>query len=165
MDADDSVEPTWKRDFPYEAASEEEVTRREFARYLVAGAGVMAAGNVGIAAWTKLRTINTGDERELIALDEVEVGETYLFNYPTERDPAILLRLADREVVAFSQKCTHLGCVVFFEAEEDRWHCPCHEGNFEPRTGAVISGPPTRPLGRIDVELRGDAIWALGYKP
>ena len=165
MDADDSVEPTWKRDFPYEAASEEEVTRREFARYLVAGAGVMAAGNVGIAAWTKLRTINTGDERELIALDEVEVGETYLFNYPTERDPAILLRLADREVVAFSQKCTHLGCVVFFEAEEDRWHCPCHEGNFEPRTGAVISGPPTRPLGRIDVELRGDTIWALGYKP
>ena len=75
----------------------------------------------------------------------------------------MLLRLADREVVAFSQKCTHLGCVVYYEADHDRWHCPCHEGNFDTRTGQVISGPPTRPLGRIDVELRDDGqIWARG---
>jgi len=165
MDDEQAIEPTWKRDFPYEAASEDEVTRREFARYLVAGAGVMAVGNLGIAAWTQLRTINTGEPRELIPLADVEIGDTYLFRYPTDADPAILLRLADREVVAFSQKCTHLGCVVYFEAEEDRWHCPCHEGNFEPRTGEVISGPPPRALGRIDVEIRDDTIWALGYQP
>ena len=42
-------EPLWKQDFPYEAAEEDEVTRREFARYLAIGAGVMAAGNVGLA--------------------------------------------------------------------------------------------------------------------
>jgi Rieske Fe-S protein len=155
--------PTWERDFPYEAASEEEVTRREFARYLVAGAGVMAAGNVGLAIWTQLRKINTGRPRAIVALDDVPVGDTHLFSYPSSDDPAILVRLSDREVVAFSQKCTHLGCVVFYEADEDRWHCPCHEGNFEVRTGAVISGPPTRPLGRIDVEIRDDGVvWALG---
>jgi Rieske Fe-S protein len=157
--------PVWKRDFPYEAAAEDDVTRREFARFLVAGAGVMAVGNVGIAAWTQLRTINTGEPREIIALDQVPVGETYLFNYPSASDPAVLLRLDEAEVVAFSQKCTHLGCVVYFEADEDRWHCPCHEGNFDTRTGDVISGPPPRPLGRIDVEIRDDAIWALGYEP
>ena len=49
---------------------------------------------------------------------------------------------------------------------EARWHCPCHEGNFEPLTGDVISGPPTRPLGRIEVEVRrGRQIWALGDRP
>jgi Rieske Fe-S protein len=165
MDDDNAMNPTWKRDFPYESAGEDEVTRREFARFLVAGAGAMAAGNVGIAAWTQLRTINTGEPRELIALEDVAVGDTFLFRYPTDADPAILLRIADREVVAFSQKCTHLGCVVYFEAEEDRWHCPCHEGNFEPRTGEVISGPPPRALGRIDVEIRDATIWALGYQP
>jgi Rieske Fe-S protein len=165
MDDDQATEPIWKRDFPYESAGEDEVTRREFARFLVAGAGAMAVGNVGIAAWTQLRTINTGEPRELIALEEVAVGDTFLFRYPTDADPAILLRIADREVVAFSQKCTHLGCVVYFEAEEDRWHCPCHEGNFESRTGEVISGPPPRALGRIDVEIRDDTIWALGYQP
>ena len=159
------ADPTWKRDFPYESAGEDEVTRREFARFLVAGAGAMAAGNVGIAAWTQLRTINTGEPRELIALEDVAVGDTFLFRYPTDADPAILLRIADREVVAFSQKCTHLGCVVYFEAEEDRWQFQCHEGNFETRTGEVISGPPPRALGRIDVEIRDDTIWALGYQP
>ena len=155
--------PIWRRDFPYEAAAEEEVTRREFARYLVLGAGAMAAGNVGLAVWTQLRSINTREPRPVVDLAAVPIGETYLFRYPGDADPAVLLRVADREVVAFSQKCTHLGCVVYFQPEEDRWHCPCHEGNFATLSGAVISGPPTRPLGRIDVEIRDDdRVWALG---
>lgn len=161
-----SGDPVWKRDFPYEAQAEEEVTRREFARYLVLGAGMMAAANVGLAAWTQLRSINTGTPRPVAALSNVTVGGTHLFRYPSDDDPAILVRLTDAEVVAFSQKCTHLGCVVYFESQQQRWHCPCHEGNFEARTGAVISGPPTRPLGRIDVEVRSDGmIWALGRQP
>jgi Rieske Fe-S protein len=155
--------PTWKRDFPYEAAGEEEVTRRDFARFLVLGAGAMAAGNVGLAVWTQLRTINTGSPQPIVALDTVPVGATYLFSYPGDSDPAILLRLAGDLVVAFSQKCTHLGCVVYYQTDEDRWHCPCHEGNFDTISGDVISGPPTRPLGRIEVEVRDDGvIWALG---
>jgi Rieske Fe-S protein len=158
-------EPRWRRDFPYEAAGEDAVTRREFARYLALGSGALATGTVGIAAWAQLRIINTGEPRPIVALDRVPVGDTYLFGYPTGDDPAILLRTTDVEVVAFSQKCTHLGCVVFFDDAESRWHCPCHEGNFEAATGAVISGPPTRPLGRIAVEIRGDTVWALGSRP
>jgi Rieske Fe-S protein len=154
--------PVWRRDFPYEAAGEEEVTRREFARYLVLGAGAIAAGNVGLAVWTQLRSINTGEPKPIVALADVPVGMTYLFRYPSEADPAILLRVNDRDVVAFSQQCTHLGCVVYYQAQENRWHCPCHEGNFATLTGNVISGPPTRPLGRIDVEIRDDGnVWAL----
>ena len=123
----------------------------------------MAAANVGLAVWTQLRSINAGEPRAITELDAVEVGGTFLFHYPGDDDPAILVRLTDTEVVAFSQKCTHLGCVVYYEPDEQRWHCPCHEGNFEARTGAVISGPPTRPLGRIDLEVRDDGmIWALG---
>jgi Rieske Fe-S protein len=158
----DERPPVWARDFPYEAAGEEDVTRRDFARFLVAGAGVIAAGNVGLALWTQLRTINAGEPRPIVALDDVAVGDTYLFKYPGADDPAILVRLGEREVYAFSQKCTHLGCVVYFESDEQRWHCPCHNGNFEVRTGDVISGPPPRALGRIDVEIRrDDTIWAL----
>jgi Rieske Fe-S protein len=155
--------PIWKRDFPYEAAAEEEVTRREFARYLVLGTGALAVGTVGIAAWTQLRSINRGEPHAIVAAGDVPIGETYLFRYPGDDDPAVLLRVDESHVVAFSQKCTHLGCVVYFQPDQDRWHCPCHEGNFEALTGDVISGPPTRPLGRIDVEIRDDGmIWALG---
>ena len=155
--------PLWRRDFPYQAGAEDEVTRREFTRYLVLGAGAMAVGNVGIAAWTQLRSINAGEPRPIVALADIPLGSTYLFRYPNDDDPAVLLRLGDRDVVAFSQKCTHLGCVVYYQAGEDRWHCPCHEGNFDTRTGQVISGPPPRPLGRIDTEIRADGqVWALG---
>ncbi len=157
------VAPPWKRDFPYQAVSEEEVTRREFARYLVLGAGTIAVANVGIAAWTQLRSINRGEPRAIVAAGAVAVGEPFLFRYPGDDDPAILVRLSDTQAVAFSQKCTHLGCVVYYQADEQRWHCPCHEGNFDAATGTVISGPPTRPLGRIDLEIRDDGmIWALG---
>ena len=157
------VAPPWKRDFPYEAQSEEEVTRREFARYLVLGAGTIAVANVGLAVWTQLRSINAGEPRAIVPVADVAVGEPHLFRYPGDDDPAILVRLTATDVVAFSQKCTHLGCVVYYEPDEQRWHCPCHEGNFDAATGAVVSGPPTRPLGRIDVEVRDDGmIWALG---
>lgn len=156
-------QPIWQRDFPYEAIAEEEVTRREFTRYLVLGAGTMAAANVGLAIWTQLRSINIGKPRAIVALAEVAIGDSYLFRYPSERDPAVLMRLGESEVVSFSQKCTHLGCVVFYQTDEQRWHCPCHNGNFDTRTGAVLSGPPPRPLGRINVEIRDDGqIWALG---
>lgn len=162
IDGPDPDRPIWKRDFPYEAVAEEEVTRREFTRYLVLGAGTMAAANVGLAAWTQLREINEGEPRAIVALADVPVGDTFLFHYPDVRDPAVLLRLSDTDVVAFSQKCTHLGCVVFFQRDEQRWHCPCHERNFDV-SGSVLSGPPTRPLGRILVEVRDDGfIWALG---
>ena len=94
--------------------------RREFARYLVLGSGTLAVGTVGIAAWTQLRTINTGRPRPIVALDQVAVGDTYLFDYPSGNDPAVLLRTSEDDVVAFSQKCTHLGCVVYFQAAEHR---------------------------------------------
>ena len=164
-DPNERTDPTWKRDFPYEAAAEEDVTRREFARYLVAGAGVMAVGNLGLAAWTQLRTINTGEPRKLIPLADGAVGDTYLFSYPADDDPAILLRLAEREVVAFSQKCTHLGCVVYFERAREQMICPCHEGVFEARSGLVVAGPPQRPLVRIAIESRADGmIWTLAQE-
>ena len=66
--------PLWRRDFPYQAGAEDEVTRREFTRYLVLGAGAMAAGNLGIAAWTQLRSINQGEPRAIVALADVPVG-------------------------------------------------------------------------------------------
>jgi Rieske Fe-S protein len=158
-----SDEPIWRRDFPFTTAGEEEVTRREFARYLVLASGGFAAGTIGIAAWTSARTpAPLLDAAPVLPLDDLAVGASHLFRYPTEEDPAILIRLGEEELVAFSQKCTHLGCVV--HPEGDELVCPCHEGFFSIETGEVHSGPPERPLERIVVEVRDDGqVWALGY--
>ena len=159
------ADPVWRRDFPLTSSGEDEVTRREFVRFLVLASGGFAAGNVGIALWSSLRSINTGEPRPIVALDRVPVGTAFLFSYPTGSDPAILVHLPGNELRAFSQKCTHLGCVVYYQPARGEMECPCHEGHFDADTGAVISGPPQRPLGRIDVEVREGTVWALGAPP
>ena len=158
--------PIWRRDFPITSAGEEAITRRDFTRFLVAGSGAFATGTVGVAIWSALRSINEGEPRPIVALDSLAVGDDHLFAYPGERDAAILVRLGDDDLRAYSQQCTHLGCVVFWEADEGdegELVCPCHEGHFDVRSGDPTAGPPDRPLGRIEVEVRDDGlVWALG---
>ena len=157
-------DPLWRRDFPITSAGEDEVTRREFVRYLVAASGGFAAGNVGVAVWSSLRSINEGEPREIVPVDQVPEGSSHLFSYPTGADPAILVHLPGGELRAFSQKCTHLGCVVYYQADTGEMECPCHEGFFDAHTGAVLAGPPERPLGRIEVEVRDGVVWAVANR-
>lgn len=160
----EGADPIWRRDFPYTSAGEETVTRREFTRYLALASGAFAGSNVGVAAWTSLRDVPEGEPTRIVALDEVPIGGTYLFRYPHENEPAILVRLGTDELVAWSQKCTHLGCVVYYEPAEEMLECPCHEGFFDVHTGGVVSGPPERPLPRIAIEIRDGDVWAVGYE-
>lgn len=162
--ADSSV-PKWRADFPFTADGEDEVTRREFARYLVLASAAFAAGSVGVAAWTSLEPINRGAAQPIVAESALSPSGTHLFRYPTELDPAILVRLPDGELRAFGQKCPHLGCVVYFDAAREQMICPCHDGVFEARGGLVVAGPPQRPLTRIAVERRADGmIWTLAQE-
>ena len=154
-------DPVWRQDFPLTSAGEDEVTRREFVRYLVLASGGFAAGNVGIALWSSLRSINEGEPRPIVELARVPEGSAHLFHYPSRADPAILVHLPGGELRAFSQKCTHLGCVVFYQPDTGEMECPCHEGHFDADTGDVLSGPPQRALGRIDVEVRNGTVWAV----
>ena len=159
----DRTIPKWRADFPFTAEGEDEVTRREFVRYLTLASGAFAAANVGVAAWTSVRAVERGTPQPVVALADVAVGEARLFRYPTQADPAILVRLPGDRVVAFSQKCTHLGCVVYWAAHRGQLLCPCHDGVFDGRDGLVVAGPPQRPLERIAVEVRADGmVWAVG---
>jgi Rieske Fe-S protein len=153
--------PTWRRDFPYTTEGEEQVTRREFARYLVAASVAVVGSGAIFSLWASLRSINTGPAREILPLDELPVGGSHLFDYPGPDDPAMLIRPEPAVVLGFSQKCTHLGCVVYWAPDAGHLECPCHEGVFD-LSGEPIAGPPERPLGRIDLEVRDRVIWAVG---
>jgi glycine/D-amino acid oxidase-like deaminating enzyme/nitrite reductase/ring-hydroxylating ferredoxin subunit len=60
------------------------------------------------------------------------------------RDPAGALH-------AVSSVCTHLGCIVKFNAEQTSWDCPCHGSRFDV-DGNVLDGPATRPLAKREVK-------------
>lgn len=47
----------------------------------------------------------------------------------------------EESFLALSSICPHLGCRVHWEAHNDRFFCPCHNGVFDP-DGKAVSGPP-----------------------
>lgn len=64
-------------------------------------------------------------------------------------------------VHAFSAVCTHLGCIVAYDAPNAVIACPCHGGVFNPNTGAVIAGPPPSPLKPVAVSIEKDRIYLV----
>jgi len=54
-----------------------------------------------------------------------------------------------KKFIVFDARCTHLGCGYSFVADTKVFQCPCHGGRFDPKTGAVLGGPPPRPLDRL----------------
>ena len=160
---DDANMPKWRADFPFTADGEDEVTRREFARYLVLASAAFAAASVGTAVLTSVRPFDRGGAQPILPSRALPAGGVHLFRYPTDNDPAIIVRLAGGGLRAFSQKCTHLGCVVTWQGATEQMLCPCHDGVFDARSGLPVAGPPQRPLGSIAVEERADGmVWAIG---
>jgi Rieske Fe-S protein len=97
-------------------------------------------------------------------LDEVPVGGSVGFNYPSGHDPCLLVRPDEGTVLAYSQKCTHLGCPVAPEVSRKRFFCPCHLASFDLATGRPLAGPPRRPLPRVTLENRKGVLYAVGLE-
>jgi Rieske Fe-S protein len=160
-----SKDPLWAEEFSVHSAEDKYVLRRQFTKFLVLTSLGMFAGNVWI--WVRsLFAKSTGvlPERMVAEASSIPVGGVKLFRYPTDNDPCILVRRPDRTLVAYSQKCTHLSCAVYYSREQNRLECPCHEGYFSIETGRVLQGPPPRPLPRIELEVRGDQVLAVGIR-
>lgn len=69
----------------------------------------------------------------------------------------VVIRKRSGELVALSAICTHLGCIVQWENEKQNFLCPCHGGRFTP-DGAVISGPPPKPLARLPIAVANGVV-------
>ena len=98
------------------------------------------AANVGHTAANFVEYLTPGGAK---TVDELQPGQ------------AALVRSGLKKVAAFrdengvlhtrSATCTHLGCIVHWNALERVWDCPCHGSQFSP-DGTVLSGPALKPL-------------------
>jgi nitrite reductase/ring-hydroxylating ferredoxin subunit len=158
---------SFQAEFPYERAEEAQVTRREFCNFLGLTSAALFLGASGFAAKAALdaRKSESFSAAQIVGADALAPNSSFNFNYPTERDSAILIRTASGEYHAYGQKCTHLSCPVYYSPDYQRLECPCHEGAFDVATGNVLYGPPPRPLDTIEIEVRDGQVWAIGRTP
>lgn len=76
-------------------------------------------------------------------LAELKPGEGRVVD--VEGTKVAAYRDPDGVVHAVSPICTHLRCVVAFDAEQTGWRCPCHGSRFTV-DGKVLRGPAKQPL-------------------
>ena len=140
--------------------SETEINRRGFA----VRAFAVAAGLFGIPALATvvdpiLKSAASGWADAGSAAD-IKDGTAKRFTYEIaagwekRKEVGFLLKRGE-EIVAFSARCTHLGCKVRFEESEFR--CPCHKGVFDIE-GNPKSGPVKQPLERFETKVENGKV-------
>lgn len=152
----DNVDPEATR--PPEEADGSGVTRRKFVtRTALGAAGACYAAALGYPIYRYLAT-PAKQFAEMAAITEVPIpadkvpppGSALMFKFGVK--PAMLIHHTDGSMVCFSAVCTHLGCTVQYQPDQDHIHCACHGGTYDSRTGGNVSGPPPKPLAPYKVE-------------
>jgi len=126
------------------------VQRRRLLRYGFLGALSLAGAEVvgSVLPFMQVRKI-VGLGVPVLAGTRAEV----LAAFAASNDAPILFRQGHfflihppGGIVAAYRKCTHLGCAVPWVAAEDRFHCPCHQSQYDKHTAVVLYGPAPKPL-------------------
>src|SRR5262245_3751575 len=129
--------PRWREDFPTAWERDHYVSRRELAKFLTLGSGLLAGISTAVAVVGRwfFRAQLDGPDVAIAKASAIPPGGSALFRYPTDDDPCILLRARDGSLRAYSQVCTHLSCAVVHRPDLNSLFCPCHHGWFDAESG------------------------------
>lgn len=140
-----------------------ELNRRGFLHSTLGLIGLLFLSTLPFGLFTRsLSAKETSKSHKIADLNELKIGESKPFAYPEEHDPALLVRISEKEYRAYHIKCTHLQCPVYWDKPSGKMICPCHNGSFSVEDGSVLAGPPRRPLPSIKLTFRRDGIYATG---
>ena len=106
----------------------------------------------------------------------MRVQQPVSFNYPDASSPCVAIKLGkptpggvgpDRDIVAHSILCTHMGCPVSYDATSGTFKCPCHFSVFDPDNhGQMVCGQATENLPQIELtyDAKTDTVTAVGVQ-
>ncbi|HVE99181.1 MAG TPA: FAD-dependent oxidoreductase [Mycobacteriales bacterium] len=80
---------------------------------------------------------------DLSSPDELEPGQAAVLRHGPAKTACY--RDESGTLHSVSARCTHLGCIVGWNAAEKSWDCPCHGSRFSV-DGHVLQGPAVDPL-------------------
>jgi Rieske Fe-S protein len=146
--------------------------RRSFLKLVTQGlaallGGVIAAPVVALLGHPlRRRTISGGEEPIAVAdLERLPEGRPVAAKVvaPLRLDAwlrfsdvplgAVWLLRSGQSVRAFSSTCPHAGCFIDYEAEGQRFACPCHGSHFD-LEGRTLSGPSPRAMDTLETEVK-----------
>lgn len=134
------------------------VARRSFLSYFL-GASLLAFLGAALYPmarffWPPRETSSGGSASVSIPVTELPIGRSKMIRFAG--GPVVVIR-TDKGVYALSAICTHLGCIVRWEENNNRLFCPCHAAIFDVN-GTVLGGPAPRPLPAFSAKIAGDQI-------
>ena len=146
-------------------------TRRHFYSALISALGSALAAALAIPGGMYLLWGGSSKSRstfvEVANLAQLQIGKPQEVTFERtrvdgwrelkEKVIAWVVRTDDKNVVAYSPQCTHLGCAYHWEEERDKFVCPCHESVFTV-DGKVVAGPASRPLDRYAVRVENSKL-------
>ena len=135
--------------------------RRKFLGVCLGGLLAAAAAAITYPVYLYLAPRKQTATAGKVMIPETELPEGGAKFFEFAGSAAVLIRKRDGEIVAFSAVCTHLGCIVQWEKDKQGFLCPCHGGHFN-ADGAVISGPPPKPLARLPFTVSNENIITVG---
>ena len=150
-------------------------SRRWFLK--VSGAGALGGAVAPAVAQTtpgSAKTLLAYPRKAVAMASKVSTGAPVSFTYPDAASPCLAVKMGsavpggvgpDKDIVAFSTLCTHMGCPVNYDSSAKTFKCPCHFSMFDAEKGGqMICGQATENLPRIRLEhdAKSGAISAVG---
>lgn len=139
------------------------ISRRKF--LTASGATVAGVGATALASPAAAATADAGratlpfTPKLIGAASKMQANVPVQFTFPDASSPCVLVKLgtqvpggvgAERDIVAYSTMCTHMGCPVAYDAQTKTFKCPCHFSMFDAEKGGqMICGQATENLPRI----------------
>ena len=149
------------------------VSRRDFFKIggsVAAGAG-LAAG-VDAQAATATATL-TYKPKSVGKAGGMVSNAPVAFQFPDASSPCAAIKIGapvpggvgpNKDIVAYSTLCTHMGCPVAYDAGKRTFNCACHFSMFDAEKGGqMICGQATENLPRIVLEYndKTDTVTAV----
>ena len=133
-------------------------TRRGFLDLIVAAGSAVTAAAIAVPGLLYLWPAARGgadEDVEVKGAADMTPGEAVTIQV---RGKAVIVLRRQRDFVAYSAVCTHLGCLVKWDAAQKQFLCPCHAAVFDAE-GRIVSGPAPADMPAYRVKEIGEALY------
>lgn len=103
------------------------------------------------------KTISEDGYQAITTVEDVKAQGVVLDENSTATPILVFENPATGEVAAVNPTCTHRGCLVEWQSEDQLFVCPCHDAKFA-TNGDVIEGVATEPLNVYETKVEDNSV-------